>query len=496
MLRDLTGFLASHALGQPERPAFLQGDDRVSYAALEVAVRRATAAYRSAGFGPGHTIGLRMRDTVENFVQLLALVRAGCLVMPMDIRWTADEVGRIARFYDVSTIVTERSGDVAVSSGRALAAPDPHQGDPSNGAAGVSVQSDLPAILSLTSGTTGIPKAVALRHALYVDRLVCEAITLGAHNEDVNLCATPVYFGAARNITFTYLFVGAAVCLFPPPYEPEALARAASRFGATSTYLVPTLIRRLLGVASPGELLFPTLRLLMSGGAILHPEEWTRVREALTPRLMNIYATSEAGLISYLGPDAEARHAASVGRPAFMTDVEVVDAEGRHAPPGTVGRIRYRSPQVPDAFYMNPDATAEAFRDGWYYPGDLGKVDSEGYLYLVGRDKDMIIRGGINVYPAEIEAALLAHPAVSEVAVVGAPSKEFGEEIAAFVIRRSDVEAAELVAHCRERLAPYKVPRVVAFTQEFPRTAAGKIVKAGLAARLQTVDRPTEGGVT
>ena len=210
----------------------------------------------------------------------------------------------------------------------------------------------------------------------------------------------------------------------------------------------------------------------------------------MSPRLIEYYSSTEGGGISYLtGEDAaHPDREASVGRPVFAVDVECVDEMHRPLPPGEVGRIRYRGPAVATGFWNDTDASAEAFRDGWYYPGDLGMRDAQGFLYLNGRVKDMIIRGGINIYPGDIEAALQLHPAVVEAAVVGWPSREFNEEVAAFVIANGAIDAHELRELCRSRLASYKVPREVFVVPELPRNSLGKIVKAALRERLPKLE--------
>ncbi len=168
----------------------------------------------------------------------------------------------------------------------------------------------------------------------------------------------------------------------------------------------------------------------------------------------------------------------------FGVEVQCVDEEPRPLPAGKVGRIRYRGPAVADGFWNDPAASREAFRDGWWSPGDLGMLDESGYLYLKGRAKDMIIRGGVNIYPGEIEAALQSHPAVADSAVVGWPSREFNEEVAAFVILKGAATSAELRDLCRKALAPYKVPREVFVVADFPRNALGKVIKADLSSKL------------
>jgi acyl-CoA synthetase (AMP-forming)/AMP-acid ligase II len=188
--------------------------------------------------------------------------------------------------------------------------------------------------------------------------------------------------------------------------------------------------------------------------------------------------------VSLLRPEDMDVHDDSVGRPVFGVEVAIFDDDFNPLPAGEVGRLGYRGPGVATGFHEDPEATREVFRDGWFFPGDLASVNAAGYVFLKGRKKDMVIRGGINIYPVEVEAALQSHPAVVEAAVVGWPSRELGEEVAAFVVLRGAATPEELRATCAGRLAPYKVPREIIVVDEMPKNAAGKVVKATLAARL------------
>jgi acyl-CoA synthetase (AMP-forming)/AMP-acid ligase II len=208
----------------------------------------------------------------------------------------------------------------------------------------------------------------------------------------------------------------------------------------------------------------------------------------LTPKLTNLYATTEAGVVTQLVPNDGEDKVGSVGRPAFLVNVQVADDNHRALPPGEVGLIRYRSLAVPDGFYRDPQETARSFHDGWYYPGDLGKLDGDGYLYVVGRGKDMIIRGGTNIYPADVEGVLTSHASVLDASVVGWPGGEMGEEIAAFVVVKDNIEEAQLLGYCRENLARYKVPKRVFFLDKMPRNEGGKVIKTKLAALLPKVN--------
>jgi len=228
------------------------------------------------------------------------------------------------------------------------------------------------------------------------------------------------------------------------------------------------------------------LNRLLSTGAILHPDERQAVIDRLNPNFINYYGSTEGGGTSVLLPKHSGDAAASVGEPIYQTEIQIVDDGGAEVPAGEAGHIRYRGPAVADGFYNDPEASNEAFRDGWFYPGDIGKFDMDGLLYLVGRAKDVIIRSGVNIYPAEIEQALLAHPAVGDAVALPWPHPERGEDIAVFVVAKEPVEETVLLDHCRDNLASYKVPRGIFFIDEMPKTALGKIIKADLSARLES----------
>jgi acyl-CoA synthetase (AMP-forming)/AMP-acid ligase II len=180
-----------------------------------------------------------------------------------------------------------------------------------------------------------------------------------------------------------------------------------------------------------------------------------------------------------MGPEDLEQAPDSVGRPAFRVDVEVVDENHQRLPAGAVGRLRYRSPASPREYFIGDGS--DAFRDGWFYPGDLACLDEDGYVYLKGRAKDMIIRGGVNIFPGDVEKVLVEHPDVSDAVVVGTPSRELGEDLVAFIVSPRGVTREALTAYCRTRLAPYKVPRRMEFLDELPKNSSGKVLRADLA---------------
>ncbi|MEM1315776.1 MAG: fatty acid--CoA ligase family protein, partial [Pseudomonadota bacterium] len=312
------------------------------------------------------------------------------------------------------------------------------------------------------------------------------ALTFNQH--DRHLLPTPLYFGGGRAFAISHLFIGATLILHPPPYEPADLAQAVETHRADTTFLVPTLIRRLLQLPDAALAPMRRLRVLVSSGAPLHPPEREAVATRLTPGFMEYFASTEGGGVAILPPGAWRGHPNSVGRAALGVEVEVVGEDRRPLPPGEEGLVRYRGASVATSFFNDPEKSAEAFRDGWFHPGDIGRLDAEGYLTLLGRASQKIIRGGVNLHPAEIERALEGLPEIEEAAVFGIPHPELGEEVRAVVVAGADTDAARVRAALGGRLAPYKIPRDIVFAEALPRNAAGKVALREVKARWGDVE--------
>ncbi|HEX4927700.1 MAG TPA: AMP-binding protein [Burkholderiales bacterium] len=476
--------LTLHTRFRAEHPAIVHGDRVLRYRELDPLVRRTASHLCDLGLKQGDAVGLALRDSVEHIVMLMALARAGLVIVPLDWRWTPEEQERVARHFAARLVLVEpdrprpalRCMALDAEWQAAVARADAQRAFPEGG--------ELPLCMSLSSGTTGRPKGPRHMHANFLARFRVFCVNLGFNAQDRYLSATPLYFGGGRSFAMFTLHIGATLYLFPPPYEPEALCREIARTRATALFLVPTIIRRLLALSDAALAPLGHLRLLVSSGSALHAEERREIRRRLCRGFMEYYSSTEGGGVSTLTAEDPPQFDESVGRPVFAVEVECVDENHRPVPPGEIGRIRYRGPGTATGYWNDPEASREAFHDGWFYPGDLGMLDEHGYLYIKGRAKDMIIRGGVNIYPAEVEAVLQSHPAVADSAVVGWPSREFNEEVAAFVILKQRVAADELRTLCRERLAPYKVPREVFVVDEFPRNTLGKVLKTELSGRL------------
>ncbi len=475
--------ISHNAKRRPDHPALIERNGNVvTYAALDEGMRRTANHLAAQGIKPGDIVGLSMPDTVDHIVAMFGLIRMGGILLPMDIRWTEEEKSRIAGFFGAAAVIA----DAPVGGIKTLCVDDAWHAAVARQSGEGPFPNDInsPLWLSLSSGTTGIPKGPLVTHRQMALRFLSQAIDLGFNEHDRNILATPLYFGGGRGFTISNLYFGATVYMHPPPYKAEELADAVNRMEVTSLFLVPTLSRRLLAIADDDALLFPDLRILISSGSILHGDEREAIKQRLCPRFVNLFSSTEGGAVAVLPPYAPSDKAASVGRAAYRNEFQVVDENDEPLGTDQVGRIRQRAPWLPDGFYNNEEETKKLFRDGWYYTGDLGKIDDQGYLFIVGRVKDMIIRGGINIYPAEIEDLLCKHEAVHDAAVVAWESRDLGEEVAAFVVAKSEIGADDLIAYCRSGLAPYKVPKAIFFIDDLPKSAQGKVLKNDLVERL------------
>ena len=483
-MNTIAALLRLHARTRPRQPALVTAGDTVDYRRLDDAVDALCHRLAAAGIRPGHLVGLSLPDDPRHVLALLAIIRIGAVILPLDRRWTRDErLGVVTRFGATFVLSDETDGPGGwIHVGPEWPAPGERFAEPA-------IDPEAPMVLSLSSGTTGAPKGPRLSHRQLISRFMVYWIDIGLGSRDRFCVATPLYFGGGRAFALSMIYAGGTICLFPPPFDPAELITFVAQTQATAMFLVPTQLRRLLQ-ESPAELAFPTLRTLVSSGSALYASEAAAVRRSLSPNLYQYYASTEAGGVTLLAPDHAEGHEASVGRPCFGVEVEVVDTADRPVPPETTGRLRYRSPASPADYHVGD--TAGSFRDGWFYPGDLAQFDADGFLTLQGRAKDMIIRGGVNIYPSDIEQVLLGMAGVAEAAVTGVPSPDLGEEVAAFVVAPA-LTAAEIKAECTTRLARYKVPTYVVFLDALPKNSGGKIVKAALPALLAATLAKTAG---
>ena len=470
--------LRQHACYKPRRAAIVEPRRSIDYAQLDRMVDFSCHALRTRGIARGQLVGLSLRDRAEHLVVLLAMSRLGAVVLPLDPRWTNDETQRVCDNFGATTLLCDR---IEGASGWTPLT-DADFGESASRYDDPQVTLDSPMLLSLSSGTTGMPKGPRVSQGKFIERFMVFWIDLGLSAADRFVTATPLYFGGGRAFALAMIYAGGSSLLICPPYRPQEFVDFANAQCATATFLVPTLLTRLLALAKDGELLLPSMNVLISSGAALHAPEQREIRRRISPRLFQYYSSTEGGGCSVLTPDAFEGHPDSVGQPCFGVDVQVVDESHLPLSPGNVGRVRYRSPASADHYYKGDESAA--FHEGFFYPGDLGAFDEDGFLYLRGRSQDLIIRGGVNIYPSDVESVVLQHPSVIEVTVVGVPSREFGEDLAVAAVTRGPMDVEALRAHCTMQLARYKVPRYFLQFDELPKAGVGKVDKKSVAAMV------------
>ena len=482
---NLADAIRHHARRRPGHPAIVYRDRDLSYAAFDALVDNAAAALAERSIGAGDRVAIALGDTPEHLAFLFGAARLGAVFVPLDCRWALSEQERVATHFGVKLVLIE-PGDTWSASVPALSIPqnwEPARVAPCRSAP-AGPEGSLPLAVFLSSGTTGQPKGPLLTHHNLYARFQIYHLSLTLNEHDRFACVTPLYFGASRGFAMCMHHAGATVVLLPPPLPAGELIERICRARCTSASVVPTLVRRMLEARRSEGYCLPDLRSLISTGAALHPHERAEALKRLCPNLISFYGSSEGGGVAVLMPHHPAEKAGSAGTIVFGTDVRIVDERFADVAPGEIGRICYRSAGSARSFLNEPGQSAESFRDGWFFPGDLGCVDADGFVYITGREKDMIIRGGANVYPGEIENVLLQHEAVVEAAVIGRPCAEYGEELVACVVLAREIRADELVELCRSALAPYKVPRDIRVLSEMPKTAFGKIDKIELRRQL------------
>lgn len=484
---NLASLLFHHAQNQPKKVALTQHNRNVDYQEFWIWISSTAAGLIQAGIKPGDRVGLCLSDHIDHLTLLFAIAAIGATVLPMDHRWSPAEKKQIAEAFKARLVIREANEENIAGVSNLLLAEILGEAPPDS-AESPSVDlyddDDIPFLVALSSGTTGRPKGALVSHRHMYERFVNQWNSLNFTSDDSFVSVTPLYFGAARSLCMGFLSLGAKVVIDAPPHKPHELKEAIQRSGANIAFLVPTLMRRLLSLTREKQLMFPGLDLLVFGGSSVHGEEALEIQKRLTPNLANYYATSEGGGISVLRANEIALHGDTVGRAASGITVEIVDTDNTPVAQGESGRLRYRGPGVATVFLNESGELDDSGSADWFYPGDLASIDAKGYITLRGREKEMIIRGGINLYPAEIESVLREHPSVNEAAVIGVPSKTMGENVVAIVANSSRLKDSDLLEYCKSRLAPYKVPNEILFVNELPKTNFGKIDKPTIAERL------------
>jgi long-chain acyl-CoA synthetase len=483
-----------------EWPALRQGDQALTYAELAQASGQVAALLRDAGVRAGDRAAVMMPNVLACPMLFYGILAAGGVAVPMNPLLKSREVAHYLSDSGASVIfawdaAAEEAVKGAADTGAQViqvAEPDAHSllGGRPPLAAWAERHDDDDAVILYTSGTTGRPKGAELTHAnLYRNAAVIATTLLTATQDDVVMGCLPLFhcFGLTCGLNASVM-AGACLSLLPR-FDPEAALEMIGREKVTIFEGVPTMYSAMLHHPGRATADVSSLRLCVSGGAALPIEVLRGFEEAFGCPILEGYGLSETSPVaSFNHPDAE-RKPGSIGTPVAGVQMRVLDPAGSRLPAGDIGEIAIRGHNVMKGYWGKPEATAEAIPDGWFRTGDLGRMDEDGYFYIVDRKKELIIRGGYNVYPREIEEALYEHPGVAEVAVVGIPHDSLGEEVGAAVALKPGAQATpeELKAFIKERVAAYKYPRHVWLVEQLPKGPTGKILR-------REVRPPAEGG--
>ena len=501
---NLATILTESALAAPDAPACRFAGTTTTYAELDEQSGRVAAGFRSAGLSPGQVVALQLPNIQPFLSAYFGALKAGLVVLPLNPLLMAPEVeyhltdsaaAMLIGFEGIHAeavkacettgvplyLLSMGSGPLPDGTRSALELFSPAPLDEPGG--DVTPRSpDDTAVLVYTSGTTGKPKGAELTHfQLYMNSTVAGGL-FGVRSDDVVLAVLPFFhvFGLSSVVN---VFIRQGGCLsILPRFAPGAVLDAIEADRCTVIGGVPTMLHALAQQDVTGRDL-SALRVAVSGGASLPEDIMRTFEDKFGIEVLEGYGMTEtASSCSFNRPGD--RKVLSIGKPMWGVRMRVADAQGRPLPPGRehVGEILIRGHNVMKGYLGRPEATAETLRDGWLHSGDLGFVDEDGFYFIVDRAKDLVIRGGYNVYPREIEEVLYAHPAILEAAVIGKPDQRLGEEVVAVVALRpgESATAEEIIGYTRERLAAYKYPREIRFMAELPKGPSGKILKTAL----------------
>lgn len=497
---NVATWLTQTALSGADRSAVFLGKDCVlTYGAFDRAARSLGAWLQAQGVAPGDRVAIFLPNCPDYLVALFGIWAAGAAAVPINAKLHPREVAFILQDAGASHVFVTGAHVAGLHEAGATAAMIDVAG-PTFAAA--KTEEPLAAVtpraptdmawLFYTSGTTGQPKGVVITHRmLTVVSLSYPMDVDPVRGEDATLYAAPLSHGAGL-YALVHVRAGTGhICPVSGGFDPAEIFDLAAYFGSVHMFAAPTMVKRMTDVAQARDTDGPGLRTVVYAGGPMYEADILAAGAQFGPKFVQIYgqgecpmgitALSRDDVADRTGPAWRAR-LGSVGRAQSAVEVRVADTDGKTLPPGAQGEILVRGDAVMPGYWNNPDATAKTLKDGWLYTGDVGVLDAAGYLTLQDRSKDVIITGGSNVYPREVEEVLLAHPGVEEVSVVGRPHPDWGEEVVAFVV--GEAAPADLDQLCLARIARFKRPKTYLTVDALPKNNYGKVLKTKLRARL------------
>ena len=498
------GVLAHHAESSPERAITVFEGRTTTYRQMAAQAAALATGLYERGVRPGQVVGLLSYNCPEFLETVFAANCLGAIVMPINWRLAAPEVRYILEHSQAPALVCdgalvdladEATKDLGSGLVKLCIAPEAPRGwdtfaDLRSVTATVGhfpADADDTHRLMYTSGTTGRPKGVMITHANLAWKNLAHLVEFGFNRDDLGLACGPLYHVGALDLTTTTLIAAGATTIVHRAFDAAAVVDEIERSRVTTVWLAPAMVNAIMALPEVEGRDLSSVRVIINGGEKMpiplieriqrtFPSAWFADAYGLTETVSGDTFLDRDNLIKKLG---------SVGRPCVHLELEVWDGQGHPVAAGERGEIVLRGPKVFKGYWRDPDATDRAFAGGWFHTGDIGVVDEDGYLFIVDRLKDMIVSGGENIAGSEVERVLYEHDAVLEAAVVGRPDERWGEVPVAFVVLREGQAATadELIAHCADQLAKYKVPKAVSFLEALPRNPSGKVLKRSLRPR-------------
>jgi long-chain acyl-CoA synthetase len=489
-MNNLAAILTNSAERHPDRPASRLDGFELTYAALDDASARVAGMLHAAGVGKGDRVGLMLPNIPYFPIVYYGILRLGASVVPMNVLLKRREVAfylgdsqasAVFAWHEFADAAQAGADDAGVAC--TLVAPGEFEQLLEAGEARpelAEVEGEEVAVILYTSGTTGTPKGAELTHANLSANVKAANGLFNLGPDAVTLGALPLFHSFGQTCAMNATIIGGGCLTLIPRFAPDKALEIIQRDRVTVFEGVPTMYAGMLNLPDRDSYDTSSLQVCASGGAAMPVELMRGFEAAFDCKILEGYGLSETSPIaSFNHPDKE-RKPGSIGTPIDGVEMRIVGDDGEELPTGEVGEIVIRGHNVMKGYWRKPEATAEAIdADGWFHSGDMARVDEDGYFFIVDRKKDMIIRGGYNVYPREIEEVLYEHPAVREAAVVGMPHDELGEEVGAAVALKEGATAteAELRDFVKEQVAAYKYPRRIWIVDELPKGPTGKILK-------------------
>ncbi|UII56906.1 fatty acid--CoA ligase family protein [Cytobacillus spongiae] len=496
----------------PAKPAYYFMDQQSTYAELDGAVNKFADGLEKLGVKKGEHIAVLLGNSPHFVIALYGALRLGAKVIPINPIYTADEIGYIVNNGDVKVVITldllvplvEKLHHALPRVENYIICETP-KGQAANidvtklslfpkmksftqliasgdlSYTGPEIDEDEVAIILYTSGTTGKPKGAMLTHKNLYRNAKDVSDYLKMNEDDRVITTLPMFHVFCFTVALNAPLMNGATLIIDPKFSPKEIFRMAKKYKPSVFAGVPTMYNFLLQYPEGNPEDLQSLRLCISGGASMPVALLKNFEKKFNVVVSEGYGLSEASPVTCFNPLDRPRKPGSIGTSIVNVENKVVNELGEEVPVGQVGELIVSGPNVMKGYYKMPEETAATIRDGWLYTGDLAKMDEDGYFYIVDRKKDLILVGGYNVYPREVEEVLYNHPDVMEVAVLGVPDPNLGEAVRSFVVRKNPaLTEEELLAYCKEHLAKYKIPSSIEFLDELPKNTTGKILRKAL----------------